>query len=676
MRFVRGRFNVAPYWLLSAPLSEGGLDCPSLVLRRQAYDAKFFSDLISGPTDVPWKLWTMADLTHASSHMRSRARDSGVPLNPLVQHAHVCLKLLEPRVRQGFLSMRTLRYNMSRCFPSRNARHSMPVAFHPAVCSKLSKEPAVLYERGITTVLRLARPGSRLSGIKDLKVRRKLLKKARNLRDALNETQWSDSARFWSSAQVLGDGLRIWPKMKGALGCASILGKKPSLLVARTGISSFAAPAASAPHRLLKKLRAAPVNPRHARMGIFSLPVCPPRPRQARQSRVPGAIRDITVWTDGSAIDNGEDRCVAGASWFSSEGSYAYARITGVIPSNNVAETAAVIMALRSWYTHVLHIVTDSKFVLGLVNGGLLAMERDGWPDTPLSNYRRPASLKPMFKYLLYLLRRHNASLRFSWVKGHSGVEENEIADGLARSGVESDLHELDVSSLFTLMGWVDDTPVLNFQSLSHLTYAIVRDQTPNPIMGPKFESFRMEWAVWMQGVFSQDVDILRVYESLWTINIPKGLRELLWRSSSGSLPIGHQWHGRSPLGRDCHCGHEFTLGHVWEGCGSYHMWPLREILLDSMSAVDGGNHRTLLVASWPSPYWFPLLCLKQLEKSLNISRKEQRSLRNTRARREWILGSYLWSVWKWRIKEVMDEHFTFIPSAFTGFLRTELGVG
>ena len=66
LRFVRGRFSSAPYSILSAPLSEGGLDCPSLVHRRLAYDAKFVGDMISAPLDVPWKVWARADLQFAS----------------------------------------------------------------------------------------------------------------------------------------------------------------------------------------------------------------------------------------------------------------------------------------------------------------------------------------------------------------------------------------------------------------------------------------------------------------------------------------------------------------------------------------------------------------------------------------------------------------------------------
>ena len=676
MRFVRGRFNNAPYHLLSAPLEEGGLDCPSLLQRRLAYDAKFFSDLISAPSGVPWKAWTMADLSHASSHLRSRVRDSGVPLNPLMQHAHVCQKLLEPRVRQGFKSLRSLRYELSRCFPSRNARHDMPVAYHPAVDSRLSKRPARLHDAGIVKVRHLDQPGKKLSNIRDRAARSSLKRKSDKLRAALSDTQWSDSARFWSSKQILGPRLRVWPAMKGALGCASILGRGPSLLMARSGISTFLAPATSFPLRLLKVIKAMPLKPTHTRMGIFSMPVCPPRPKQAPVSRVPGAVRSVTVWTDGSAVRNGEDRCVAGASWFCDDGTSAYARIVGVIPTNNIAGLSAVAMALLSWQTHSLHIMTDSKFVLGLVGGGLLAMERDGWPDTPYSNHYSPVSLRPLLKYVLYLMRRHNAGLDFSWVKGHSGVEENEAADALAKRGVDSDTFLFDVSSLFTPRSWVDDAPVLNHLSLSHITYCVVRDMTPPPLLSSKFDSFREEWSTWMSLVFNQEVDLLRVYRSLWTINIPKGLRELLWKESSGSLPLGHRWHGTSPLGNECRCGQEVTLPHIWEGCGAYNLWPLKEEVISRLGSLCPSDRKTLNFVSWPSPYWLPLLCLKQLEKSYDAPRKEQRALRDSRAAREWAIGAYLWAIWRWRVKEMMEDNFVFLPVLFVETLRKELGVG
>src|SRR5258706_9640086 len=66
LHFVRGSYSSAPYRLLESPLSVGGLNCPSLISRSLAYDAKFVSDLISGPASAPWRAWTFADLALAS----------------------------------------------------------------------------------------------------------------------------------------------------------------------------------------------------------------------------------------------------------------------------------------------------------------------------------------------------------------------------------------------------------------------------------------------------------------------------------------------------------------------------------------------------------------------------------------------------------------------------------
>ena len=89
---------------------------------------------------------------------------------------------------------------------------------------------------------------------------------------------------------------------------------------------------------------------------------------------------------------------MAGTSWCADNGVSAYTRVTGLIPSNNMAKTVAVMMVLRSWPSVSLHIHMDSRFVIGLVEGGLLAMERDGWPDMPYTNYSNPSSLVTLFK--------------------------------------------------------------------------------------------------------------------------------------------------------------------------------------------------------------------------------------------------------------------------------------
>ena len=68
MRFIRGSFSRSPYSYLEAPLVDGGLNCPSLITRKAAYDLKFLGDLISSPQDTPWKVWTTKDLTRSTQH--------------------------------------------------------------------------------------------------------------------------------------------------------------------------------------------------------------------------------------------------------------------------------------------------------------------------------------------------------------------------------------------------------------------------------------------------------------------------------------------------------------------------------------------------------------------------------------------------------------------------------
>ena len=112
-------------------------------------------------------------------------------------------------------------------------------------------------------------------------------------------------------------------------------------------------------------------------------------------------------------------------------------------------------------------------------------MERDGWPDLPMFKFATPGSLRILFQNLLGLLRRHNSLLKFSWVKGHSGVYGNERADKAAALGVKHSHFVFSVSQSILEPGWMDSAPVLNHQPLSHLTYLIVRDSVPPPSWAP-----------------------------------------------------------------------------------------------------------------------------------------------------------------------------------------------
>ena len=350
--------------------------------------------------------------------------------------------------------------------------------------------------------------------------------------------------------------------------------------------------------------------------------------------------------------------------------------MTGVVLTNNVAEMTVVVMALLAWQSADLHIHTDSKFILELVNGGLLAMEQDGWPDLPYSNWAVPVSLALLYKHLLFLLQRHNSGLTFSWVKGHSGVEQNKQADKLAKQGVEDPLYKIDVTSLHTPLGWVDDTLVLNHQSLVHLTYCVVWEEIPCPLRGGKFDTFCADWTNWMLVHFSTELDILKHFTTLWCLDVPISLKELLWKLASGSLPLGGHWYGTSDLGRTCRCGAKMSLHHIWVGCPRYILSPLRETLIGFLPTLCPGSYWTLDFDEWPSPFWYPLLSLKALEACLPLTRKQACALHDSQHVREQAIGPYLWFIWKNHMREMADPKFTFIPWRQVGSLEKALGIG
>ena len=181
---------------------------------------------------------------------------------------------------------------------------------------------------------------------------------------------------------------------------------------------------------------------------------------------------------------------------------------------------------------------------------------------------------------------------------------------------------------------------------------------------------------LWIESNFLVDIDILKIFGQLWHINVPRGLKELLWKYASGSLPIGSKWNGTSDLGSFCKCGSETTLPHIWEGWVAYDLSPLRRIIDDHTPSLCLGYYKTLDFGTWPSPYWYPLLCLKQVEKCYDASRKQMKAFKDSRSKREWAIGTYLWLVWKKRMKEVMDRSFTFEPWQHTAVLEKELGIG
>jgi ribonuclease HI len=699
-RFVRGRFSNAPFSILSAPLVRGGMNCPSLKERKLAYDAKFMGDLISLPLDLPWKDWTHMDLLLASTNP---SRQDGVHLNPLLQLSVTKLSSLEPRVRSAFVSCRDLRYDISCAFPSLAARRDMPSTYHPALPLCLVRYSNSLRKRGVLMVAHLLAPSNKLTRADPLpmaprdkyllSIQAKLAawpstslspspptypnahrtqrfvppdsdsdtppanpRGANNARlrslHALSLTAWH-SYPWWPDSSRLHRRIKAWPAMANAYGCACILNSPQSLLAHPDHYGNW-----QANPKFFPKYKPAPAVP-------LLHPLRPP-------------TTTIHVWTDGSAKLNGSPYCSAGSAWASPCGRSDSCHLVGPSLSNNIAKLCAVLLALQAWPDASLHIHTDSRYVLGLAHGGLLAMERDGWLGLPLFSDPQLAAPSPvshlqLFQSVLHLIRAHPNSLWFSWTRAHAGDAMNITVDTLAKAALAPSTAPLDILSAPLPANWVDSSPVLNNQSLAFLSETIV-SRLPPPIFSPKFCAFSTSWSLYIRSTFGIPLDPTTHLPNVWKVLIPVGLRELLWKQAASSLLIGRSWHGQLVLGQTCRCGSEMLLTHVWAPCPAYDLSPLLAVLYSEFRRLCPIAPGTVSTSTrpwlWGPNIWYPLVALRSLDTLPQYSNPLKQLLGTSHRAREWALGSFLWYVWRQCMDEVHNTTYRFYPGLHTDILR------
>ncbi|EIN12318.1 RnaseH-domain-containing protein, partial [Punctularia strigosozonata HHB-11173 SS5] len=107
-------------------------------------------------------------------------------------------------------------------------------------------------------------------------------------------------------------------------------------------------------------------------------------------------------------------------------------RIPGRSQSNQLAEVTAIVLALRKIGNFVPIVFrTDSMYTINGLTRYLGSWEDCGWIGVANSHAFRAAA---------GLLRTRTAVTKFQWVKGHSGIEGNEMADRLAESGAQKEV--------------------------------------------------------------------------------------------------------------------------------------------------------------------------------------------------------------------------------------------
>jgi ribonuclease HI len=102
--------------------------------------------------------------------------------------------------------------------------------------------------------------------------------------------------------------------------------------------------------------------------------------------------------------------------------------------TNNRMELTAVIEGLRGLTRSCdIELHTDSKYVMQGVNEWLSNWKRNGWKTAA----RKPVKNIDLWQQLDDEVKRHE--IDWNWVKGHSGVEDNEFADQLANAAIDAE---------------------------------------------------------------------------------------------------------------------------------------------------------------------------------------------------------------------------------------------
>ena len=139
----------------------------------------------------------------------------------------------------------------------------------------------------------------------------------------------------------------------------------------------------------------------------------------------------VTIYTDGSALGNpgpGGYGVVMSAGDFRKELSGGFRHTT-----NNRMEILAVIKALEALNRHCqVTLYSDSRYVVDAISKGWARKwQAKGW----MRNKTESALNPDLWERLLGLVAQHDVDFR--WVRGHTGVPDNERADRLAVSAAQ-----------------------------------------------------------------------------------------------------------------------------------------------------------------------------------------------------------------------------------------------
>ena len=101
--------------------------------------------------------------------------------------------------------------------------------------------------------------------------------------------------------------------------------------------------------------------------------------------------------------------------------------------TNNQMELQAAIEGLKALSEPcIVNLTTDSKYVMQGITSWISNWKKNNWKNAAKKDVKNKELWVELDKY------ESLHDVRWHWVKGHSGHEQNEIADRLANKGIDT----------------------------------------------------------------------------------------------------------------------------------------------------------------------------------------------------------------------------------------------
>ncbi|KAK7689889.1 hypothetical protein QCA50_006528 [Cerrena zonata] len=251
------------------------------------------------------------------------------------------------------------------------------------------------------------------------------------------------------------------------------------------------------------------------------------RPRYPRR-----AVEELTVYTDGSSLENGDENSRVGSGvWFGdNDPRNASIRVTRPGATNQTGELIAILVAAqRAPPDSLLHIKSDSKYAINGLTRHLPKWEEKGWIDVKNAD---------IFQAIVTTLRQRAALTTFQWVKGHADVYGNECADKLAGEGArKSELDEIDLSThpgfLLTGAKLATITQALAYRGIRMRIAQKQRCKTESNIKAVQQEVAKL---------MGRKYPLSTIWKSTHSPDIAKPTQDFLWKGLHGAHKVGTYW--------------------------------------------------------------------------------------------------------------------------------------